>query len=148
MTQGDAVFEAVSAVVGTREHDMAVVLDPADLKEVHAMMFTMFKTGVTSHSKNPDDATLLKYIPGLVNNWLRKDPRLNGGVKYEAKNPGSRSGSGDESVRAMKALLSVTTDSAARAQIEAAIATRLEQIKPKVEIKVDALPPELRHLVK
>jgi hypothetical protein len=32
-----------------------------------------------------------KYASGLLNDNLRKNPRVNGGIKYEAKNPGSRS---------------------------------------------------------
>jgi len=42
-----------------------------------------------------DDAKLRSYCSGLQSNWLRKDTRLNGGVKYVAKNPGSRAGSTD-----------------------------------------------------
>ena len=87
-------------------------------------------------------------MPGLVNNWLRKDGRLNGGVKYTAKNPGSRSGSGDEAIRAMKTLLSVTTDASAKLEIQAAIEARQAELKPKVEVNVAALPESLRHLVK
>lgn len=149
MKQGEAVFQAVSKVFDTNE-----VVPPTSKwsdtqkKEVNTLVFNFFKSGATAHSGNPTDQQLLKYIPGLVNNWVRKDKRLNGGVKYETKNPGSRSGSGDESVKAMKQLLSATTDPEARQQIQAAIDARLEELKPKVEIKVDALPESLRHLVK
>ena len=148
MTQGEAVFQAVSEVVGTTEHDMAVTLSKEDLEAVHSKVFLAFASGQCVHSKNPNEAQLLKYIPGLVNNWLRKDPRLNGNTKYVAKNPGSRSGSGDECIKAMKSLLSITTDPEARVQIQTAIDARLAEIKPKPEIKVDALPESLRHLVK
>jgi hypothetical protein len=86
----------------------------------------------------------------LVSNWQRKDTRLNGGDKYETKNPGSRTGSQDEQVKAMRNLLKTQTDPAIKAQIQKAIEERLAEIKPesKVEINVEALPEHFRHLVK
>lgn len=94
-----------------------------------------------------DRKELRKYVVGLVNNWLRKAPELNGGSKYEPKNPGSRAGTGDETIKALKALLKITTDPDAKAEIMAAISIRLSDMKPKVEINVSALPEHLRHLV-
>lgn len=146
--QGEAVFQAVSQ---TFDLDSAVpdtkTWTDAQKKEVYGALFTMFKTGITSHSKNPDDAALLKYIPGLVNNWVRKDPRLNGGMKYVTKNPGSRQGAGDESVKAMRALLTTVTDPQKREAIQSAIDARLEELKPRVNINIDALPAHLRQYV-
>ena len=146
MTQGEAVFQAVCEVIGG-EPDGKVELREDELKAVHAAVFSFFKTGATTHSKSPTDEQLLKYIPGLVNNWMRKDKRLNGGSQYVAKRPGSRSGSGDESVKAMRTLLSVTTDPEAKEQIQAAISARVAELKPKVDIDVEKLPEALRHLV-
>ncbi len=154
MTQGDVVFQAVVAVFGVEgKLNEAVPETKAWTEEqkraVHGRVFLSFKTGETVKSSGgTDDASLLKYIPGLVNNWVRKDLRLNGGVKYTAKNPGSRSGGGDEAIRNMKILLGAVTDPEARAAIQAEIDKRMEEIKPKVTINVDALPEALRHLVK
>lgn len=154
MTQGDVVFQAVVAVFGTDGKLTEAVPETkawteAQKREVHDRVFMAFKTGVTTKSSGgTDDASLLKYIPGLVNNWVRKDLRLNGGVKYTAKNPGSRSGGGDEMIKNMKILLGATTDPEARLAIQAEIDKRMEELKPKVTINVDALPEALRHLVK
>lgn len=160
ISQGEAVFQAVREVMSGGDAElyersaegfsssMLENITEQELDEVHEKVFLAFANGVTVHSKNPDEAALLKYIPGLVNNWLRKDKRLNGGVKYEAKNPGSRSGSADESVQAMRALLSVTTDPEAKIEIQKAIEARVAELKPKVVIKVENLPESLRHLVK
>lgn len=154
MTQGDVVFQAVVAVFGTDGKLTEAVPETkawteAQKREVHDRVFMAFKTGVTVKSSGgTDDASLLKYIPGLVNNWVRKDLRLNGGVKYTAKNPGSRSGGGDEMIKNMKILLGATTDPEARLAIQAEIDKRMEELKPKVTINVDALPEALRHLVK
>lgn len=149
MTQGEAVYIAVRAVFSELDIIPATGTWSADQKErVFGMLLTSFRTGQwAKNSGGQDDDALLKYIPSLVNNHVRKDLRLNGGVKYEAKNPGSRSGSGDESVKAMRALLAITTDAAAKVAIQAEIDKRVSILKPKVEIKVDALPESLRHLV-
>lgn len=106
----------------------------------------MSAEGKAKYFGNPTE--LRKYCVGLLNNWLRKAPELNGNVKYEAKNPGSRQGSSDETLKALRALLKITNDADAKAEIEAAIAERVSEIKPKVEINLDAIPAHLRHLVK
>lgn len=146
MNQRDGVYSAVVAVCGG-DVSGPVSLTKEQRSAVHARLFTEFKAGNIELATAKDDAELRKYIPGLVNNWLRKDTRLNGGVKYVTKDPGSRAGSGDETMKAMKALLSVTTDTAARAEIEAAIAQRSTELKPKKSINVAALPVALMHLV-
>jgi hypothetical protein len=47
----------------------------------------------------------------------------------------------------MRTLLTVTTDPKAKEEIQAFIEARLEELKPKTEIKVDALPPQLRRFL-
>jgi hypothetical protein len=97
------------------------------------------------------DALLKSYTQGLVSNWLRKDIRLNGGVKHETKNPGSRAGSGDDTVKALRALRSTLTDSDQISEVESEIAARIAAHKaskaPKTVIDVSSLPEEFRHLV-
>lgn len=146
ITQGEAVFQAVNSVLeGAIEG--AVSLNESQREAVYEKVFMAFTSGQTVHSSNPSEAQLKKYIPGLVNNWLRKDKRLNGGTTYQTKRPGSRSGSGDESIKAMRTLMSVTTDADAKAEIQAAIDARVAELKPKAVINTDLLPESLRHLV-
>ena len=95
-----------------------------------------------------DPKELKKYVVGLVNNWLRKAPELNGGKAYEPKNPGSRTGSGDRVLKALKELMRTTDDAEAKAEIQAAIDERIKEISPKVEIDVEAIPAHLRKLIK
>jgi hypothetical protein len=147
MTQGEAVYNAVVEVLGEKPTGKVELTD-AQLAQVEQRVFLSFKTGETVHSKNPSDEALNKYIPGLVNNWLRKDLRLNGGSPYQAKNPGSRSGSGDEAIKAMKTLLSMTTDIDAREAIQTEIDKRLAEIKPKAQLDIEKLPESLRQFVK
>lgn len=92
------------------------------------------------------------YVSGLINNWFRKDKRLNGGAKYESKNPGSRAGSTDEQIKALKTLRKAKSDDAdAVKAIDEAIATRQAEIAAtkvkRVEVtqeQLDAIPAELR----
>jgi hypothetical protein len=142
--QRDAVYNAVVAVIG--EVNGKVDLSKTQKAEVHSRLFSEFKAGNVEHSNLPDDEKLTKYIPGLVNNWVRKDPRLNGGTKYTAKNPGIRAGSGDESIKVMKQLLAMTPDASAKAEIQAAIDARVRELKPKKVLNIEALPVSLRHL--
>lgn len=147
MTQREAVYKVVTDVVGEVRPGEAVKLDSAQKKEVHETLIAMFLNGEVDFRGTVDEITIRKYVPGLVNNWLRKDTRLNGGEKYVPKNPGSRAGSGDEALKAMRALLASTQDPEARREIEMAIEERKAELKPKQEINVDALPEHLRRFV-
>jgi hypothetical protein len=106
----------------------------------------MSQEGKSKYFSDPSE--LKKYTVGLVNNWIRKATEFNSGNKYEIKNKGSRAGSGDEQLKALRELLKITTDEEVRGEIQQAINERMEEIKPKVEINVSALPSHLRHLVK
>src|SRR6188508_3454253 len=109
MNQKEGVFEAVCAVVG--EISGKVELNDTQKAQVKAILFTEFKAGNIEYKGGvPDDTELNKYLGGLLNNWLRKDTRLNGGGKYVTKKPGSRAGSGDAQLQAMRQLLAVTVD--------------------------------------
>ena len=96
----------------------------------------------------PSEAKLKAYVSGLQSNWLRKDKRLNGNVQYTAKNPGSRAGSTDPQIKAMRLLLATKSDAAEKEDIQSFIDKRLAEIKPtkSVAIDVSALPEALRHL--
>ena len=143
MKQGDAVFQAVVNVCGKR--DGKYDLSKEEKASVRAILFEGFKSGSIELDKDWDDKKISEYIPGLINNWLRKDKRLNGGVKYEAKNPGSRAGSGDARIQAMRMLLKTKTDPSEKAEIQCFIDKRLAELKPAtVEVNIDDLPAELR----
>lgn len=148
MTQREAVFQAISNVMG--EQDVAYNPTKEQRAQVNAILFQGFKEGKIAYDGDlPVDAVLKTYVSGLQSNWLRKDKRLNGGVQYVAKNPGSRTGSTDAGVKAMRVLLATKTDPTDRAEIQSFIDKRLAEIKPtkKVELDVNSLPEGLRHLV-
>ena len=149
MKQKDAVLQAVTNVMGTQ--DGAYTPTKEQRAQVNQILFEGFRAGQIDYDGEvPADSELKAYVSGLQSNWLRKDPRLNGGTKYVAKNPGARAGSTDPQVKAMRLLLSTKTDPAERTEIQNFIDKRLAEIKPakSVEIDVSALPAELQHLVK
>lgn len=127
------------------------VLTDSDKAKVREILFTAFRSGQVEYkasfqAKVNDDSELRKYISGLVNNWIRKAKEFNNGQAYVAKNPGARAGAGDSKVKEMKKLLQVTTDPQARAIIQAAIDSRVAELKAEkneVEIDYNAIPAEL-----
>lgn len=46
-------------------------------KVVRLRLFSAIKAGEIKLSKVMDDSKLKKYCSGLINNWLKKDPRFN-----------------------------------------------------------------------
>ena len=157
MNQRDATCNALIAVLANRGVNyelsgptpISEVLNPDDKATVRELLIVTFRAGKIDYSKDArnlqDDKYIKEYVSGLVNNWIRKAPEFNCDMTYTAKNPGSRAGSGDEMIREMKKLMSVTTDASAKEAIQEAIEARQAEIKPtKVEINVDALPASLR----
>ena len=108
-------------------------------------------------TKYNTSALIRVYVSGLVNNWLRKDPRLNGSQKYEPKNPGSRSNNADDQLKARRILrkqLVVSNETDKVAEVDAAIATRLSELKQakkptaKVEdVDLSSVPDDLKEML-
>jgi len=146
--QKDAVFQAICDVRGSTEFSEAVELTKDERGKVQAALIAGFQAGeIVYQGDASDSAKLSAYVSGLVSNWLRKDKRLNGNVAYMAKNPGTRTGSGDETLKAMRTLLSVTTDETAKSEIQLEIDKRINELKPKKTVNVAAIPESLRHLL-
>lgn len=157
-TQKEAVFSAVTSVVS--EANIAVKegdnysdhLNRELRAQVTSILVEGFKSGTIALDKEfESDSDLRTYCSGLTSNWLRKDKRLNGGTQYIAKNPGSRVGSSDSQLKAMRALFATQTDPAKQAEIKAFIDARVAEIKasrkPAKKINVADLPEELKQYV-
>ena len=152
MSQSSAVVATVKSVVGG--FDGAAVLTKDQRTECIAQLVSGFQEGQINMSDAAkakySDAKLLKaYCGGLLTNWLNKSPELNGGVKYEAKNPGSKSGSPE-----YKAAVALKTSYEAQGLevpaaitefIDAELATK--SVKAAPTINIEALPEALRHLI-
>lgn len=153
-TQKEAVFQAVSNVLSengieiTEGMNVNGVITRELRSQVNSVLFEGFKSGTIELDKQFSDSDLKGYISGLQSNWLRKDKRLNGGFSYVAKNPGSRTGSSDPQLKAMRTLLSTVQTEEDKAEIQSHIDARLKEIQAsKVkEVKIDysALPADLQ----
>ncbi|NBO39686.1 hypothetical protein EBU99_14000 [bacterium] len=145
MSQKEAVYGAVVNVKGTTEFSSAVEMSREERAMVNQILFEGFRGGAIELDTEFTDQQLKAYVSGLQSNWLRKDKRLNGGVAYVAKNPGSRSGSGDPQLKALRALLGTLTDVTDRAEVQAHIDARVAEIARSKQPTIDlsALPPEL-----
>ena len=152
MNQKEAVFAAVTSVLAEQgvevEGDVSQFMTKERRSEVNAILFEGFRSGKISLDREFTDSELKAYVSGLQSNWLRKDKRLNGGVQYVPKNPGSRMGSGDAQLKALKALLKIKTEPSEVAEIQRFIERRESEIGAEraksVTINVDDLPAELR----
>ena len=152
MKQVDAVYQGVRNVVGSSFEDGLdygpVFAKGTDNRAVlHQMITEGFRSGAIELSRSYTEPEMKNYVSGLISNWLRKDTRLNGGSKYQAKNPGSRAGCGDVQLRELRKLRTVVTDTAIIAEIDQHIAKRTSELNTVV-IDASKLPESLRHLVK
>lgn len=159
-SQREATVNAILSVLEERgvsyelggSTNVSDVLTSDDKKKVQTILSSGFTKGEIQMSAEAtskyvgNTSEMNKYVSGLINNWIRKFPDFNAGSKYEAKNPGSRAGTGDEQVKEMRKLLKVTTDAEAKVAIQSAIDSRLAEIKPetKVTVNMDVIPAELR----
>lgn len=157
-TQKEAVFTAVTEVLGdhgiTIEPGMNVasVMNREYRAMVNAMLFQGFKeSSIELETQFANDSELKAYVSGLQSNWLRKDKRLNGNVKYKPAQAGVRAGQGDAQLKALRQLLSTKIDPSERREIQSYIDARVAQIaaakQPKVSIDASVLPPALRKYI-
>lgn len=158
ISQKEAVFSAVTSVLSEagiqvdEGSNYAESLTRELRASVTQILVEGFNSGTIALEKSFEDESALRtYCSGLTSNWLRKDTRMNGGMKYTAKNPGSRVGSSDPQLKAMRVLLSTQEDESKRAEIQSFIDARVASIKaakkPAKTINVADLPAELQHLV-
>lgn len=157
MKQNDAVFQAVCSVFDVKSFDSAVELNKEQRESVVAIVTAGILDGTVDFSaearlKHDTEQKVKSYTGGMVSNHLRKDKRLNGNTTYEIKNPGSRAGSGDNVLKALKALRSTLADAEQLASIDEAISNRAAELQASkqkaVSIDINALPEEFRQLVK
>lgn len=144
VSQKEAVFQAVKNVCGEQD---SYTPSKEQRAQVNTILFEGFRSGTIELDREFSDSDLKSYVSGLQSNWLRKDKRLNGNVAYVAKNPGSRAGSGDASLKAMRALLSTLTTDADKSEVQSHIDARITEInagkKKSITVDFSALPADL-----
>ena len=161
-SQRDAVCTFIMQVLADRGVDYELngsipvsdVLTAEDKKVVRELVTQGFLNGEIVLSEEaqakflPFPSELAKYVSGLVNNWIRKYKPFNCGMAYVPANKGSRTGSQDPQIKALRALKKkpgLTPEQ--MTAVDAAIADRLAELKPQEEIDVSNVPEHLRHLI-
>lgn len=143
ISQKEAVYNAVVNVCGEMD---TYTPSKEQRAQINAILFEGFRAEKIEMDVSKSDSDLKSYCSGLTSNWLRKDKRLNGGVKYTAKSPGSRAGSTDPQLKAMRALISTLTTDEDKAEVQGHIDARIAELtKAKQATVVDfsALPADL-----
>lgn len=150
-SQRSAVYVSVCQVLNVTDINELTTLSKEQRKEVIELVTTsisIFETEFSESARAKYDTfdKIKGYVNGMVSNWLRKDVRLNGGDKYETKNPGSRAGGGDEILKNLKALKSTLTDDIHIQAVEGEISKRQAELSKKkiVEVDLSKIPDELR----
>jgi len=81
LSQKDAVYKYVTEALESSAKEEGAKLKDLVTKEVRKVvrtrLFAAVKSGEVKLSKQFDDSKLKKYCSGLINNWLKKDPRFN-----------------------------------------------------------------------
>lgn len=155
VNQKDAVFNTVSQVTTVSESE-PTVLTKDERATCLAMLTESLQAGevivsAAKQAKMTEPKDYKEYAGNILNNWLRKDLRLNGNKPYQAKNPGSRAGAGDEQLRELKKLKSSLSDPEQIALVEQAITERLAELKAESnkakvqEVNFDLIP-QFAHL--
>ena len=145
MNQKEATYNAICAVTG-HNSDGAVEISKEQRAQVNMILFDGFRAGKIELDREFNDTELKQYVSGLQSNWIRKDKRLNGNVKYEAKNPGSRAGATDPALKALRALFSTLTTDSDKAEVQVYIDAKVAEISSTKQAKVidySALPADL-----
>lgn len=144
INQKEAVYAAVTNVCG--HQDGAYTPTKEQRAQINTILVEGFKAGKIQLEREFSESELKAYVSGLQSNWLRKDKRLNGNTTYTAKNPGSRQGSGDAQLKAMRALLSTLTNPEERAEVQSFIDARVAELNKAKAPSIDfsKLPDELK----
>ena len=159
--QVQSVVHYTQQVLGDRFQvgvDVKSYATKADIAEIANLVADSIQTGETQMSdegraKYAEGDKLLSYVKGMVKNWFLKSKELNGGVKHEYANPGSRAGQGDAKLKELRLLrkqLETAGNTEAMARVDEFIVARMAEIKPAAavrEINSDLIPDELKDLI-
>jgi len=146
MTQKDAVFSAVSQILASNNISFTAnstnatsVLNRELRAQINTRLVADFQSGsveLSDDAKNKlnDTAELRAYISGLVSNWLRKDPRLNGGTVIATTSSSSSNVRGNKSIKsdpqlqALRKLAQSQVEPSKRLEIQAHIDRRIAEL--------------------
>lgn len=146
MTQKDAVFSAISQILASNNiaftassTNVASLLTRELRSQINTRLVADFTSGAVemsddAKSKLNDVAELRAYISGLVSNWVRKDPRLNGGTILATSTSSSSSSrnskvlKSDPQLQALRKLHQSQVEPTKRQEIQAHIDRRIAEL--------------------
>jgi hypothetical protein len=154
-TQKEAVYSAITNTLAEKGihfeegSDVSSLISRDIRAQVNLILLEGFIAGTIELDQVYTEPQLKAYTSSVQSNWIRKDKRLNGNVTYTAKNPGSRAGSGDSSLKAMRLLLQTEGLSEEdKIEIQSEIDKRVTELNvvkaKKVTVNFEALPESLR----
>jgi hypothetical protein len=155
ISQSDAVLAATLSVFGDRYSPtvpIKSIASDADRQAVHALLIEGFQNG-TIRLSDKIDATNIKelntYVSGLISNWWKKNPKLNGGVKYEPQTSRPQASSPVKAIMALRMECEAKGNQEGVQQCDAYLAKlEAEMIAKKNAIDESKIPMELRGLLK
>lgn len=157
LKQKEMVYEATKKVltensISFKDGDN---VKPLITKEMHKSIVALVVQGFNDNKvvlrEDFDTSKLQSYTTGMVSNWHKKDKRLNGGIKHEVKNPGSRAGISNPQIKEVKKLLDMQevgseSYSIVKKEHDRLVEEHKASRQKKPSINIDDLPEELRHL--
>jgi len=160
LNQKEAVYSAIATYMSSKKRpmlsDSKIELDSDDRKTIVTMLIAAIHDGgiefsVESIGKYDTPEKMRNYSTGLLSNWVRKDPRLNGGEKHAIKNPGARLGHKDEILKNLKELKKALINKKEIAAVDKEIQNRINELQNEkrslIPIDIKNIPVHLMHLV-
>lgn len=130
---------------------MSSVVDKDIRNTIVEKLLNLFENNKVIVNKQQEDSDLKRYVSGLVSNWAKKDDRLNGGVKHEIKNPGSKLGSTDPVIVELRKMLKEVKGTVYENDVKKELTRRMNEIKKKKmstsNINASLIPDSLKHLI-
>jgi hypothetical protein len=139
-SQKQVVHNAIMAFLqenGLSLNDNKVELTHNDRKTIVTMIMAAIDSGdmhlsVTALAKHDTPKKIRNYSTGLLSNWLRKDHRINGGLKHKIKNPGSKANQDDEVIKSLKSIRKLLSNHKEILAIDAEISLRIKQLNMEI----------------
>ena len=160
MNQKDAVFNAVVSVLGSTPTEAVQLTAEQRAEVIDAVAAGLADSSIDfteeSRAKYSDEASIRRYTAGLISNYLRRDPRLSGGVKHVATPKGPRTPKDDQlaEMKTLRQKLEAEGNQDGVTEVNEAIEARTaelraakEQSKPKtkaVTVDLTKIPDELK----
>jgi hypothetical protein len=140
-SQKQIVHNAIMAFLqenGFSLENKKVELTHNDRKTIVTMIVTAIDSGdmhlsAAARAKHDTPKKIRNYSTGLLSNWLRKDHRINGGLRHKTKNPGSKANQDDEIIKSLKSMRKLLSNHKEILAVDNEISLRIKQLNTEIE---------------